>query len=447
MDWDDLRFFLAVARTGSLAGAARRLSVNHSTVSRRLKALETELGVRLFDRYEGSHEPTEAGAAMLEHALRVEAEMADMSRAVGGRDARLCGSLRLSTVDPPLVQIFAEELAAFVARYPGIDLEIANQTETVNLTRREADVALRLTNAPPEHLFGRRIGRLEFALYGPRTIVGELPGETSLESYPWLGWDERAGARLTEQWMKRNVPNARIACTFDSISVLAALMRAGVGLGFLPCVIADAMQELRRLRPVEPGFGMDLWILTHPDLRQTARVRALLESLGDAAERKRDALEGRLSARATSARRRTSRVFSGWRRRPYRSNRFGSTACRRRASPSRLRLAQYTALPLAAASSEACAESEADLQVGRGVGERVLGEEIELPARSELVREAQVDLRHVGPAGEGDCPEGLHEERERGVAQRRCPGDVDHVESAGVPPFGVPGDVTAGIQQ
>jgi len=300
MNWDDLRFLLAIGRAGTLTGAARELSVNHSTVSRRLQAVEENLGTRLFDRLPHGYVATASGERVLSIASEVETKIHHIDRELVGADARLSGTLRVTTLDL-LGDRYMRHFAAFIERYPGVDLELCIDDIPRSLTRREADVALRLSNGPPEHLVGRRLAHAEFALYGTRELVSREPDAdpidgtdlTALMALPWMAYAERMGARVTAKWMKEHVPDARIACRIDSSTGMVNAVRAGLGLGFLACVIGDDDPNLVRLRPPEPNFGMDLWILTHPDLRTTARVKAFMDHLAEAVARDADLISGR----------------------------------------------------------------------------------------------------------------------------------------------------------
>lgn len=294
MNWDDLRYLLAVDRQGTLSAAAKSLGVNHTTVSRRLSALEDEVGVRLFDRKPDGYVATQAGADIVGVAQEVEEQIQTLDRKVLGQDARLSGSLRVTTVDI-VALLHTEALIGFSRRYPNIALEISADNRPLSLTKREADVALRFTNKPPENLVGRRVLRAEFALYAHKNLVDELGADPPLETYPWLAWDERVGARITDQWMRHNVPNARISCRLDSTAVFVGSLAAGMGIGFMTCFVGDENPDLVRLRPPEEGFGMDLWLLTHEDLRNTARVRAFMEHMDAALRPLADRYAGKIT--------------------------------------------------------------------------------------------------------------------------------------------------------
>ena len=164
-NWDDLRFFLAVARAGTLSGAARSLGVTHSTVFRRLGTFEERLGVRLFERLPDGYALTGAGEAMQETAIRIDEEIIALSRQVTGQDQRLSGLIRITAIDMLATGLLPRHLAAFHAAQPGIELEVIVSDTPLDLTRREADVALRIGNTPQETLVGRRVGRLAFGAY------------------------------------------------------------------------------------------------------------------------------------------------------------------------------------------------------------------------------------------------------------------------------------------
>ena len=276
MDWDHLRFFLAAARSETLTDAARRLGVNQTTVTRRIQSFQSDLGVRLFDRTAEGLAMTQDGERVLEAAEVMEDVVTSLDRTVLGRDARLSGRLNVTTVD--MVATYDAELfERFSNRFPDIDLELSVDDGTRNLTRREADVAIRWTDNPPENLVGRRLVRAEYAPYGSVALAAANRRAASLADYPWLTWHPSKGARLTDAWMKKNVPGARVVCRFDSALAMHAAVKAGTGVALIPCAYAARDRGLRQLAPVQPELGFALWVLTHPDLRKSARVRAFLD--------------------------------------------------------------------------------------------------------------------------------------------------------------------------
>ncbi|MRX51351.1 LysR family transcriptional regulator [Paracoccus sp. S-4012] len=285
-NWDDLRLFLAVARAGTLSGAAREIGVNHSTVFRRIGAFEEALGVRLFDRLPNGYALTAAGEAMQESALRVEAEIAALDRRVTGQDLRLSGVVRITTVDMLAQGLLPRHLLAFLRAYPGIEVELTVGNATLNLTRREADVALRVGNQPPETLVGRRVGRLAFAVYGAAAAEATAP----LTEQPWIGFDAEHAPLVRA--FSEFLPGVRPAFRVNSVAAAIAAARAGIGLATLPCGIADLDPGLTRVAPLPESFTLDLWLLTHEDLRRTARIRAFLDFMAEALAQEAPLLEG-----------------------------------------------------------------------------------------------------------------------------------------------------------
>ncbi len=280
VNWDDLRYLLALKRVGTLSAAAKELGVNHTTVSRRLQALEEELGTRLFERQPSGYLATPAGTDVAEVAERMEHELHALDRRVLGRDNRLVGTVRVTTVDFLAVRL-ASAVGEFTRRYPGLMVELAVENTTANLSKREADIAIRITNTPEDQLVGRRLFRAEFAPYAAESLIERMGGRTDLAAYPWVGWDLRMNARITEEWMNTNVPSASIVCRVDTSLSIFAAVEAGVGVAFLLCGEGERRANLRRVGPVEPSFAMDVWLLTHPDLRQTARVRAFMDYVAE----------------------------------------------------------------------------------------------------------------------------------------------------------------------
>jgi len=300
-DWDDLRFFLAVARAGSVSAAARTLRVHHATVSRRLHAFEHRLGSRLFDRLPGGWVTTTAGEEMRGAALRVEEEMQALDRRVLAKDADLSGKLRVTLADSAAYALLPE-LRAFSLAYPRIELELTAANHLTNLTRREADVAIRVTRAPAEHLVGRKVGTVVFALYASIGYLRERADLAALDQHQWLGWDESLAELGAARWMRENVPNAHTVARFDSVLIAYHAAREGFGVCFLPCALADRDETLRRVDPELLVPCGTMWLLTHPDLRHTARVRRFIEFMGEAMARSRDAREGRLPPGASRTR-------------------------------------------------------------------------------------------------------------------------------------------------
>ena len=280
MDWDDLRYVLAVSRDQSLSLAAARLGVSHTTVGRRIRAIEEAMGVRLFDRTPEAFIPTPAGQDIAGVAERMEGEVLSLEGRVLGRDAQLEGKLRVATMDM-LFRRYHSGLSTFLARYPGVGLTVTSSDEEVSLTRREADVALRMTNTPPEHLVGRKVGRVNFAVFGEKKLVKRMGPRATYDDFPWLHWDERLDMRSIDEWLRKHAPKAKIAMRLgvSGAMMVREAIATGIGVHFLATFDGDSDERLKRIGDPEPKFVRDVWLLTLPDLRHTSRVRAFMDHM------------------------------------------------------------------------------------------------------------------------------------------------------------------------
>lgn len=277
VSWDHLRVLLAVSREGTLVKAAKVLGTTHTTVSRRLEALEAQVGSRVVDKGPDGATLTPAGEELAAAAAAMEAAAFAAEKRVIGRDAALSGTLRVATLDA-IATGFARVFADFSRVHPDVRLEISVNNDPVSLTRREADVAIRATDAPPEHLVGRKLGRFEYAAYAARALTERIAAP-ELNAYPWIKPQTHLGARRTEAWLAAHVPDIRVVGEFETTLSILAATEAGMGACLLPCWMADPNDALVRLTDVLPDMGIDVWVLTHPDLRATARVRAFNDHL------------------------------------------------------------------------------------------------------------------------------------------------------------------------
>lgn len=291
MEWDDLRYVLAVASAGSLAGAARALHVNHTTVLRRVGALEKRLGLRLFERLPTGYVLTAGGEELVAAARHVDETVTDLERKLVGRDLRPSGVVRVTTPDTLMASILPEILAEFHETHPGIQVEIVVSNLMVNLTKRDADVAIRPARTAPDTLIGRRIARIAFAIYGSRRYLSKHSAK-DLDRHRWVAPDESLAQTSVAQWMRSARRNSEIALRADSLLALCQAAQAGLGLAALPCYLGDTAPDLVRMRPPIPEMDTALWILTHEDLRHTARIRAFTEFAAAAFARRRPLLEG-----------------------------------------------------------------------------------------------------------------------------------------------------------
>lgn len=278
--WDDLEIVLAIAEAGSLSGASRTLRISHATVFRRLSEMERRLGVTLFERSRNGYTPTMAGDDLTASARRVQHEINSAERRIIGQDLTLTGSLRITTTDTLFAGLLSPLLASFRQTYPAITLEVVISNQLHSLTRREADIAIRPTRTPPETLIGRKAGDIILAMYGQKAYWRNTPlplDPASMATESWIGPDVHLGDTALEQWMV----GKNAAYRLDSMLGMQLAVRHGAGIAVLPCYLGDADEALLRLSEPVDVLTTQLWLLTHPDLRHVARVRAFMEAMAE----------------------------------------------------------------------------------------------------------------------------------------------------------------------
>ena len=299
MDWDDLRFFLAVIRHKSLAAAAKHLNVTQSTVGRRLASLEAQLGVRLLQRTMEGYVPTLAGEAIRLHVERVEAETQSVERAVGGLDTRLAGTVRVAC--PPVLasHVLAPCAAALYTRHPEIRLELLSHGPTPNLAAREADVCIRFRRFDQNGLVIRRVGTVAFGLYASVAYLSRRD-----EPYPDAGYAGHHLIALVDEneipeqasWLAEVAGRAQVLLRTDSRETLLwAALQAG-GIALLPRFRGDAEPALRRLATPSTAPSAEVWLAVHEDARQIPRVRAVLDCTAEVFRRTVGALGPEVNA-------------------------------------------------------------------------------------------------------------------------------------------------------
>ena len=287
MDWNALRTFLAIARNGSLAGAARELNVNHSTVFRRLNTLEESFGCRLFDRLNEGYQLTDVGESLIEQSEQIASSFDDLERRLSGQDSRPTGSVRLTAPENIAFHYLPRYLAEFHQQYPEIDVKLVISNQDFNLSRREADIAIRATSTPPEHLIGRQLCEIPWSIYASQNyFLGiaseqqpppELPCSIKqLKEHRLIGADGELCRLPGYRWLQKHHGD-KIVTTANSLLAMSYLAEAGLGLALLPD--DQNRSELSRLFPLKQAQKSHLWILTHPDLRHVQRVQLLMRHL------------------------------------------------------------------------------------------------------------------------------------------------------------------------
>ena len=294
MDWEDLKTFTEVAGARTVRSAAKQLGVHHSTVSRRIERLEENTGVRLFDRRPEGFALTEAGEELVAVARGFASKLGDVERQIAGRDNMLTGKVTVTMSEPIAVHAFAPRLVDFTKRYPGLDLEIIVTHNFLDVARREADVAIRMDNNPPQTLVGKRVFQYHTSIYASPAYLSTHDLKNQPEEGRWIGWDDADGPypEWTQETEFARVPAWGAFC---DLQLQAAAAKSGVGLAMLPCYIGDREEGLVRATEQAPKPSRDVWILTHADLRRTARIRAFMEFAEDVLKSEKPAFLGILS--------------------------------------------------------------------------------------------------------------------------------------------------------
>ncbi len=277
-DLNDLLYVAAIGETGSLSAAARKLKVNHATVFRRLAKLEKSLGVRLFERESGRYTATTAGEEIIAAAAAIAQTAEQSLLKVAGRDLRPGGVVRITTTDSVATALLNPALKVCRARFPQIALHIVIDNHMLDLAKRDADIAVRPTLRPPEYLVGKRISTLAFAVYGAAQYL-KTTGRVALADHQWIALGETQERHRTLQWLQTVLPLDQVGCRVDGFANVASACADGLGLAVLPCFVGDNLPRLRRFRDPESTLASELWVLTHPDLRRTARIKAVFEVL------------------------------------------------------------------------------------------------------------------------------------------------------------------------
>ena len=283
LDWNDLRYFLAVARTGSTLAAARSLRVSQTTAARRVNALEAALGLVLFERRQSGYSLTPAGEALLETARLVETAAGSFADAAATEKRDVSGTVRLTVDEIYAVTILAPILRDLHDAHPAIRIELDTTEEKRDLGAGQADIALRSSKGPTDAgLVGRRVANDNWTLYCSRDYAaahGRPERRKALAGHPFIGGGSPGVWQVYRAWLERNGLSDAVAMQHDSSSGMLSAVRAGFGLAVLPCMVADFDPDLVRCLPPDPDNERGLWLLTHERLRHTPRIRAVLDFL------------------------------------------------------------------------------------------------------------------------------------------------------------------------
>jgi len=283
IDWDDLRYFLAIERAGTLAGAASSLGINATTVSRRLGALEERIGGKLFDRTPDGWTLTAAGRRLVTHAERMESEALAIERELSGSDDKLAGTVRVTATEMLATRFVVPHLARFRALCPDITVELRCTHEIVSLARREADIALRLSRPREDDVVCKRLSAIPLRLYASRAYLdahgAPADPERTLADHHVLMFASTRHFALENAWMEPRAEGARVILRSDSVSSLYSACVAGVGIALLPEAVAELDPALSRLPTRTAPVPRVIWRAVHRDLKRAARIRAVMQFL------------------------------------------------------------------------------------------------------------------------------------------------------------------------
>jgi DNA-binding transcriptional LysR family regulator len=277
--WDDLKIFQAMVGARSIREAAAELKTTHATVSRRIRALEVELGQTLFERTRGGYEMTEFARGILNLTESIGDDIAAIDRLAFANEGGVAGTVRLSLLDDLFTHVLADPISEFMARHPMIELVVNSTASLSDLGRREADVIVRITRAPPEQAFGKKVADSPLAAYATQDYLDNRP--------------------KVDRWIALDYPptlepllQARSVFRANSISIVTNMLVRGRGIGLLPCFVGESLPDLVRLEEVPLIPDMEIWVLTHEDVRDNPRVRALMDHLYQAFSQRRSLIEG-----------------------------------------------------------------------------------------------------------------------------------------------------------
>jgi len=275
-NWDDARFVLALARTGSIRGAARSLAVNHATVSRRINTLESRLSARLFEQTPSGYVLTASGKVITAAAEGVEDLLKSSERRIEGADTELSGEVHLHIPDF-FDDWVCEAVALFSQRHPKLNIHLTTVLALADIAHREADIALRITQTPPGNMVGRKVWQLQTAIYASVDTVID-PGK-DLAQYPWIRWSPVFKHSPVEVAADSICGNSNSPVRVSNYRSLSHLIRNGAGIGLLSPWFADQDPQLKRISPIIAAATMDVWLLIHPDLRGVKRINAITDLL------------------------------------------------------------------------------------------------------------------------------------------------------------------------
>ena len=291
LNWDDLKFFLAVCREGSVRSAANELSVNHTTVSRRINSFELALGQRLFERTSQGYIKTKLAEEIYNEASYLEERLNTVERKIIGKENELSGDIRVTLPELLGTELLMPGFAQFSQLYPKIEIDIIDSIKELNLANREADVAFRIVKKPPEYLVGRKLAVIHRACYLSKKSSDKLNEPGWLEKQNWIGWTDKL--RRPIGIIAKEYPRFSSKHKIANSQLQLVACKEGMGVAILPCFKGDIDDELIRIPPYISEDKYDLWILSHPDMRKNSKIQTFVRFMTDYIKTKKDLIEGR----------------------------------------------------------------------------------------------------------------------------------------------------------
>jgi len=277
MNWDDIKVFLAIANTGGLKKAAHRIGLHHSSCARRINALEADLGIKLFDRLPGGYTLTPGGVDLLRSAEHIQQGFNSIERDILGKDLRIEGNLCLTLPNGFATHLLMPDLERFMVLYPDIHLEVNMTYSRRDLASREADVAIRHVDNPPDSLSGRRLTRISKSAYASEVYLAEHDVLQSPELCHWLGWGDPSQHLHWPE--KHKYPLVPVRGNLYSDVMQLAAVQAHMGIASLPCFIGDNVPGVQRIPNAEAVAYEWIWVLAHKDMAKNVRVKVLIDFL------------------------------------------------------------------------------------------------------------------------------------------------------------------------
>jgi len=281
-DWNDLKYFLALSRQGKLVRAAVRLQVDHTTVSRRIAALEKQLDVRLFDKSPNGYQLTDAGLRLLPLAEQIETRSNRLYREIAGKDARLSGTVRVATPEALGSQVIARHITEFKQQHPDIEIELVAETRRMSLSKREADIAISFSRPDSGRLIAWKLCDYRLRLFASRDYLASYPPIKSIDDlsqHDFVSYIEDLIEMPELRFFDNTIKNAHVVFRSTNVSAQFNAILEGLGLGLVHCFMAQRENRLQVILPEQVSVERTYWLLVHEDLRRVARVDAVCQFL------------------------------------------------------------------------------------------------------------------------------------------------------------------------